>query len=61
MGLWGIMHHAIFSKYINKNMVQNLQRYLIVPYIQTCASIIAGLMHFTLEKLQSHDGVDGDE
>lgn len=26
----------------------------------TCASVVAGLVHFALEEFQSHDGVNGD-
>lgn len=29
--------------------------------MHTCASVVARLMHFALEELQSHDGIDGDQ
>lgn len=38
-----------------------VQQCLIVPFPRTCAGVIAGLMHFALEELQSHDGIDGDQ
>lgn len=38
-----------------------VQQCLIVSFMHTCASVIAGLMHFALEELQSHDGIDGDQ
>lgn len=38
-----------------------MRRSEIIPTVPTRPSVVAGLVHFALEELQAHDGVDGDE